>query len=89
MNKRKRTARGIWGVCHGYRSGTERGARRKGGERSRPAITRAVGTETRAKMMGTDLPVLRHYAFGEEGRVAGPAWEPAWGSDLLKVCLSQ
>lgn len=68
MNKRKRTARGIWGVCHGCRSGTERGARRKGGERSGPAITRAVGTETRAKMMGTDLPVLRGYALGVGGQ---------------------
>lgn len=46
-----------------------------------------MGAEKLAKMAG-DLPVVWVMLLWEEARLAGTAWEPAWGSDLSGACLS-
>lgn len=62
--------------------GTERGAERKGRERS----IQGYRTEKIAKMVGEYYHLLG--IKQEEGGLAGTAWEPAWGSDLLEACSS-
>lgn len=87
MNKGKRTARGIWVSLPWLPLwDRKRGPEKRWGEKQTDH-RQGYGSrdDSRKDEEGPASSKGLHCSGREEGRLAGTAWEPVWGSDLLEA----